>query len=62
MRDVLLAAGVLFASALLRAATALLNLLERHQSRPTPNSTTGRPALRVLPGGLSTQHEVKRHG
>ncbi|RKH11976.1 hypothetical protein D7X74_24450 [Corallococcus sp. CA047B] len=61
MRDVLRALGVLFATALIRAATALLNLLERHQSRPT-TSTTVRPELRVLPGGLSTQREVKRHG
>ncbi|MCY1047581.1 hypothetical protein OV208_40150 [Corallococcus sp. bb12-1] len=60
MRDVLRALGVLCATALIRAATALLNLLERHQSRPTP--TTGRPELRVLPGGLSTKHEVQRHG
>ncbi|RKH15844.1 hypothetical protein D7Y13_24580 [Corallococcus praedator] len=62
MRDVLRALGVLCATALLRVATPLLKLLERHQPRPTSTSTTGRPALRVLPGGLSTKHEVQRHG
>ncbi|RKH14331.1 hypothetical protein D7V97_03355 [Corallococcus sp. CA053C] len=71
MRDVLRALGLLIASVLLRAAaaatkaaTALLTALEREPSRPAPTRTTGRPVLRILPGGLSTQlrSEVKHHG
>ena len=62
MRDLLTVGGILVALAALRGVAALLDLVDRDEAPATP-PTTGRPVLRVLPGGLSTQREeVKRHG
>ncbi|WP_223643920.1 hypothetical protein [Corallococcus sp. EGB] len=63
MRDLLTAAGILVAFAALRGVTSLLDLVDRDKAPATPTPNTGRPVLRVLPGGLSTQREgAQRHG
>ncbi|WP_223644296.1 hypothetical protein [Corallococcus sp. EGB] len=61
MRDLLTAAGILAALAVLRGVTALLDMVDRDAAPTTPTPTTGRPVLRVLPGGLSTQREEAKH-
>ncbi|RKH02972.1 hypothetical protein [Corallococcus carmarthensis] len=58
MRE-LLVESLHLAAVALHLVSAVLLLLARRGSRAA-TSTTGRPALRVLPGGLSTQREVAR--
>ncbi|NNB86744.1 hypothetical protein D7Y27_15320 [Corallococcus sp. AB004] len=63
MRDGLFVALHLVAGLanLVSAASLLLGLRSLRRRMRPPN--TGRPVLRVLPGGLSTQREeAKRHG
>jgi hypothetical protein len=63
MRDLLAATGRLVSLAALRGVAALLNLMDRDETPATTSPSTGRPMLRVLPGGLSTKREeAKRHG
>ncbi|MFB1482238.1 hypothetical protein [Corallococcus sp. RDP092CA] len=63
MRELLTVGGILVALAALRGVAALLDLVDRDEAPATPTPTTGRPVLRVVPGGLSTQREeAKRHG
>jgi hypothetical protein len=52
MRDLLTAGGILVALLAARwGVTVLLDLVDRAEAPSTPTSTTGRPELRVLPGG-----------
>ncbi|NOK38527.1 hypothetical protein HMI49_35560 [Corallococcus exercitus] len=58
MRELLIE-SLHLAAVVLHLVAAVMFLLACRESRAAPPNT-GRPALRVLPGGLSTQREVAR--
>ncbi|MBN8472359.1 hypothetical protein JYJ95_38140 [Corallococcus exiguus] len=59
MRELLIE-SLHLAAVVLHLVSAALLLLARREARTT-TTTSGRPVLRVLPGGLSTQGDV-HHG